>query len=292
MTYLSLNPLLPFIRESNYAVRDTWFIPERRLLDYLLIYIKEGHCVFHVEGVDYDLEAGEFCLIQPNQTHTLRGIGYTVTPFIHFDIFFNQHREQSFPTRPGQIDLSGYKHLLQPSINDFADCSIPVKFKPSSPSRVKELMLKMVGLWQQSDLLSQLEAQHIAMELVLVLLRDFTPLGSSTSRMSRSRSLSWITSYFSLHLAEPLTLADMASRAQLSPSRFSALFRQQYGVSPYQFLLHLRVEHAQDLLTNTELTLRTIAEYCGFADEQHFSKQFKKMTGQSPGGYRQGRSGD
>ena len=95
-----------------------------------------------------------------------------------------------------------------------------------------------------------------------------------------------MTSYFSSHLSEPLTLADMASRARLSPSRFSAVFREQFGMPPHRYLLQLRVRHAQELLRSTALTLSEIAGYCGFANEHHFSYSFKKRVGQAPGAYR------
>ncbi|MBE3558106.1 MAG: helix-turn-helix domain-containing protein [Ktedonobacteraceae bacterium] len=92
--------------------------------------------------------------------------------------------------------------------------------------------------------------------------------------------------YLSFHLAEPISIAEMAHYAHLSPSHFSRLFRQQFGLSPYQYFLHLRLQHAQSLLQQTRLSLAQIADYCGFADMHHFSKVFRKHVGCSPGRYR------
>jgi AraC-like DNA-binding protein len=178
------------------------------------------------------------------------------------------------------VDISTFRHLLQPRLNDCGGIDIPVKFIPSQPARFRETLLKMVGVWQNRDVLSQLEAQLLATELVLMLLKDFGHLEALA--LPAPYSLNWVTSYLSFHLSEPISVADMAERAHLSVSRFSALFRQQFGCPPHQYLLHLRIYHAQHLLATGEHTLRQIAEYCGFADVPHFSKAFKKVTGRPP----------
>lgn len=278
-------PIVPFIRESDFAVRKPWHVPARRLLDYLLIYVQEGHCLIHADGRDYHFRGGEFCLLQPNTVHTLRGMTNTITPFAHLDIFYNPERDKSFPTRAGQIDLSDYRHLMQPRLNDIHGIEVPVKFTPKQPIKFRDTLLAMVQSWQRRDPVSQYAAQVLASELVLMLLQDHTKEQAQPS--SAPQFMNWITSYFSFRLAEPLSVADMARRANLSPSRFSAVFKRHFGMPPHQYLLRLRVKHAQELLRTTGLTLQEIAGYCGFADVHHFSKSFKKIAGQSPGEYRQ-----
>ncbi|MDQ3378376.1 MAG: helix-turn-helix transcriptional regulator, partial [Actinomycetota bacterium] len=69
-------------------------------------------------------------------------------------------------------------------------------------------------------------------------------------------------------------------------SRFSRVFRDRFGSPPHRFLLHLRVQRAQDLLQHTGLTMRQISNQCGFSDVHHFAKTFKKVSSQTPGSYR------
>jgi transcriptional regulator GlxA family with amidase domain len=147
-------------------------------------------------------------------------------------------------------------------------------------------MMQMIGLWLEGDLLNQLEANQITSELILSVLREIASF--QVPKNQKPQSLNWITSYLSFNLAEPLTLEAMAQRAQLSPSRFSAVFKDYYGMPPYQYLLHLRIAHAQELLRSYAFTADEIASYCGFADVHHFSKAFKKITGESPGSFRKG----
>ncbi|QTH41367.1 helix-turn-helix domain-containing protein [Cohnella sp. LGH] len=277
-------PIVPYIRECDYAVRKSWVMPERRLLDYLLVYVQDGRCRFKVDGVEYSFRDGDFCLIQPGSLNLLEGLTDTVTPFAHMDIFYQPEREQSFPTRAGQIDLSPYSHLLQPRLNDVYGIEVPVRLQPRHPAKFRDTFLHLVECWQHREPLMQLKAQHAATELVLAIIEEHQAVNQPVR--PSPQSINWIMPYLSLHLGEPLSIREMAKRANLSPSRFSALFRQRFGMAPYQYLLELRVNHAKELIETTELSQEEIASYCGFANIHHFSKAFKKKTGRPPGAFR------
>ncbi|WP_409342300.1 helix-turn-helix domain-containing protein [Paenibacillus sp. MBLB4367] len=227
---------------------------------------------------------GEFCLLQPGTYHTLEGITDTITPFSHMDVFYHPQRKDSFPTRPGQLDLTPFAHLMQPRLNDLKGVHIPCRFVPSDPFRFRDTLLRMIDRWNQHDTLSRLEAQSLATELVVMLLQDHTEQQGISGESDAS--LKWMTSYLHLHLSEPLTTRQMAARANLSPSRFRAVFQERFGMPPHQYLTQLRLRHARDLLKQTDYKLHQIADYCGFADAHHFAKTFKKETGQAPGAYR------
>ncbi len=277
-------PVVPYIREADFAIRKPWYTPPRRLLDYLLLFVQEGECQVEVEGETFLLSDGDTCLIQSNTLHSLRGRTATVTPYIHLDIFFNPRREEGFPTRGGQVSLSSHVHLIQPRLRDLDWIDVPVRLQPTHPARFHSTLLKTVQAWQNGDFMSRLEANHLAMTLILALFTQYGRIPAGSSR--QLHSLNWVSSYLSFHIGEPLSVADMARRANLSPSRFGVVFREHFGLSPHQYFLRLRIEHAQVLLTTTDLPLRTIAGHCGFADVHHFSKAFKRIVRVSPGAYR------
>jgi AraC-like DNA-binding protein len=282
--FIVRNPIVPFIRECDFAIRAPWSMPERRLLDYLLVYIQSGHCRFWVEGKPYLFEQGEFCLIQPNSLNVLEGLSDTVTPFAHFDLFYSPEREKSFPTRAGQTVLSAYLHLLQPRLDDLMGLEIPCRLKLRSPSKFRDTFLQVVEYWQYRDPIMQLRAQAGMTELSILLLEEY--LVDRPLQVVSQQTLNWITSYFSLHLDQEIRIEDMARRANFSLSRFNAVFKEQYGVSPHKYLLDMRIGHARDLLRNTDLSQEQIAAYCGFSDVHHFSKSFRKKLGLPPGQYR------
>lgn len=281
--YIENYPIVPYIRESEYAVRTPWYIPERHLLDYLLIFVEQGTMRVTVNGRIEDFQAGDFCFIQPDLIHTIEGLTDTITPFAHFDIFFNPNRKQSFPTKAGQIDLSPFTDLLQPKLNDMHGIDIPMRLQPSKPFEFKDLFLRMVESWDKNKSPNNLEVQAIGTSLIHMIISDYTQYKSAPHH---ARRLDWMNAYLQLNLSNPLTLEQMAKRANLSISRFRTLFKEEFKQSPHQHLLHLRLNHAIYLLEQTSNSIDNIAEYCGFSDIHHFSKAFKKVMGHSPNQYR------
>ncbi len=83
------------------------------------------------------------------------------------------------------------------------------------------------------------------------------------------------------------TIAGIASELGLSRNHFFTAFREATGVTPYQWLLNQRIDHARRLLRTTELALAEIALHCGFADQSHFTRVFGRIEGVSPGRWRE-----
>lgn len=277
----------PYIRRADYGVRTKATLPlERRLLDYQLFYVEEGTCFVRQDGKEYRFAPGDFGLLQPDTPHSHHiPEGGIIFPFLHLDLFYNPDRASSYPIPPGRTDLSALSRLIQPRLNDMPGVRIPVLFRPSRHTHFKDTLNKAIGLWSTLHPLEQAKANQLAAELVLELVGLFSEEHSAAD-IQTPESLNWITSYLMLHLNEPISVADMAERARLSRSRFSALFKRQYGCGPYDYLLRLRIRHAGELLKETKLTLGEIAYSCGFADLHHLSKAFKRHTGMAPGEYR------
>lgn len=87
--------------------------------------------------------------------------------------------------------------------------------------------------------------------------------------------------------AQPLTLPMVAREVGLSPSYFSALFQRIVGMSFREQLCRIRVEESKLLLLSTEYPLASVSLAMGFADQSYFCKVFKRVTGITPGQYRQ-----
>ncbi|GHO92706.1 hypothetical protein KSF_027540 [Reticulibacter mediterranei] len=95
--------------------------------------------------------------------------------------------------------------------------------------------------------------------------------------------------YMQDHMQQALTIADVARHFSLSEVTLRRRFREAFGMSPKHYLLELRLNQAQHLLTTTDLTMQEIALQMGFFDLAHFSSTFRKHYGLSPSAWR-GRS--
>ena len=81
-------------------------------------------------------------------------------------------------------------------------------------------------------------------------------------------------------------ISEYAEMFNISVSYFIHLFTQQFGVSPYQYLLNIRMSQAKYLLTETNMRINYIADNIGYDDPFYFSRIFKKHIGVSPSAYR------
>jgi AraC-like DNA-binding protein len=95
------------------------------------------------------------------------------------------------------------------------------------------------------------------------------------------------TQYMQDHMADDIRLDDLAAAAGLSRFHFARLFQAATGQSPMHYLAQARVASARNLLRLTALPHRQIAEQTGFADEYHFSRVYRRITGRPPGAERE-----
>mgnify|MGYP002510984864 FL=1 len=92
--------------------------------------------------------------------------------------------------------------------------------------------------------------------------------------------------YINDHLAQELSLEDLAAQAALSPFYFSRLFKRETGFSPHQYILATRISSAKFLLQSTGDSVKSICFTVGFSSESSFCTSFKKETGVTPSEYR------
>jgi AraC-like DNA-binding protein len=70
--------------------------------------------------------------------------------------------------------------------------------------------------------------------------------------------------------------------AGISRSHFARAFRNTVGLAPHAFVLQRRLARAVELLTQRKLSIREVAEQCGFADQAHLTRSFKSSFGRPP----------
>jgi AraC-like DNA-binding protein len=92
--------------------------------------------------------------------------------------------------------------------------------------------------------------------------------------------------YMLRHLDEPLQVATLASRANVSPSHFFALFKRRVGCAPIDYFIRLRMRRACRLLDETVMSVKEVAATLGYEDPFYFSRSFKSVNRVAPSEYR------
>ena len=88
--------------------------------------------------------------------------------------------------------------------------------------------------------------------------------------------------FISSHYSEEIDLDKCAERCGFSRSRFTHLFTEVIGISPYRYQQKFRLEQACELLRSTALSVSEVAENVGFQDALYFSRLFRKRFGMAP----------
>ncbi len=101
-----------------------------------------------------------------------------------------------------------------------------------------------------------------------------------------------VLEYIDRNLAKEINIAALSSLTQLSRADFSSLFRRSFGVPPKQYISLRRISRAKYLLWRTKLSVKEIAEQCGYENKYFFYRIFKKYTGVTPSQYRRIGSAD
>jgi AraC-like DNA-binding protein len=112
--------------------------------------------------------------------------------------------------------------------------------------------------------------------------------GASPSRLgSRARGalgrelLDHLEDYIVAHLDEPIEVAALARIAGRSPFHFIRVFARSVGMTPHRYVVHLRLQHAIELVRNGQSSLAQIAVRTGFADQSHLSRWVRRVYGVS-----------
>ncbi|MGP1387616.1 MAG: helix-turn-helix domain-containing protein [Thainema sp.] len=152
-------------------------------------------------------------------------------------------------------------------------------------SQLHQIGTLMLAELRSGGMMGQLYVESLTQVLVIHLLRNFStlikPIASPHSRFTHSQ-LQQAIDYIHTYLNRDLSLAELASVVNISPTYFASLFKQEMGISPHQYVIQQRVERAKVMLMKTDLAIADIALQVGFSSQSHLTQQFKRFTGLTP----------
>lgn len=108
---------------------------------------------------------------------------------------------------------------------------------------------------------------------------------SSESSFIQENRVQLILDYIYSHYSENITLAELAETISVSKSEVLRCFKNIVGQSPIKYLKNYRLQAAAYMIKNTNYSIGTICELCGFSDNSYFSKSFKEMYNCAPREY-------
>jgi AraC-like DNA-binding protein len=135
------------------------------------------------------------------------------------------------------------------------------------------------------------EVARTRLQRAAALLQSGTARHGLTMRApARAALVPWqatrVTSHIEVNLDRSLPLRELARVVRLSDSYFSRAFKGTFGQTPHAFILSRRVERARQEMLEGREPLSHIAQSCGFADQAHLARIFRRETGLTPSEWR------
>ena len=154
-------------------------------------------------------------------------------------------------------------------------------------------LVKLVSLmWEaaaSTDRQEPLYVQGLTLALIGLMEAQFAPNEKSLSQTEKftARQSAQIRDYIQQELGSPLTIDGLANLVNMSAHRFSHMFRRTFDMTPYAYVLQLRLQVASQLLQlQANLPIADIALSCGFSNQAHFTEAFRKKFGLPPAKWR------
>lgn len=235
-----------------------------------IIYVRKGRLLVHIEEEEYILTSGQVLIVNTRQLHLMviedMSVDYDTLLFSLELISFQADDllEQTIfrPLRNGQLIF---------------------------PNRVCEQVLttenlalleEIVAINKQKRNLYQMETRVLLLRFLLEVLRNTTLIktGNNTGDDIQRQMLEYIR----IHYKEGVSLADLSEEFHLSSKYLSRYFKEKFHLTFSEYVDHLRMSQAKELLENTNMNITEIAMECGFSSVSFFIRRFTGKNGCSP----------
>lgn len=246
-----------------------------------LVIITKGSGVHQIEEKTYPIKAGDVYVIKGDTPHGFRNVKDLVLYNIMYlpnDIFLQFSELKKMP---------GFQALfiLEPFYRQEHEFQSKLVLTETELAYVVDMILTIIPEYQERKPGSKSLLKAYLTILFVYLARKYKVKDNDLSRkiMKIAESIIYIENNFT----QEINIKEIAEKANLSRRHFTRVFKQNYKLSPYEYIINLRLKQACDLLKNSKWTITRISEESGFKDPNYFSRQFKNKKGISPTEYRQ-----
>lgn len=228
--------------------------------DYYLLYVERGELEVTLNGSPHTARSGSVLVFPPHYPYTYTFDGHDALSYLW--VHFTGSYAERFLSECGFGEL-------------------PCLFHVDSDIKIISGFEKLFDIYRAHGPLQQ---QKLACGLEDILLCVATDLMPTEDVRDLTRSLGYIHTFYSKEIRIP----DLAKMESLSNSRYITVFKQRMGMPPSEYIIHLRLNVACDLLKNRDVSIKEVAARVGYDNPHFFSKLFKKKMGVSPGQYKDG----
>lgn len=272
MELFNINPYVRFARiQKNVSRYDIVG------LDHRIFYCTHGEGTITVNGQHYVMKPDSFLFIRSGipYRNTSQTEGMVLLAY-NFDLFCK--KENMGP--PISFTYACDYHpnmLIEAELSEITSNIPDVLYLPKFFK--KEIFEEIVSEYNRREIFYKERCGTLLKDTLLSAMR------LKENHSSQKGKGAEILSYIKAHFAEPITNATVAEHFSYHENYINQIFKQQTGQTLHQYLLEYRVKVAITFLKSGEYNVSEVSDLVGFPEISHFTKCFKKITGQVPSLY-------
>lgn len=265
--------------------------PHRHVDFFALYVVRSGRGIHTIDDTAYSVSRGDVYAMGLGVTHCYSQCDNLVSDALYFDPgIFSQADREALAHTPGFLAM--FVAGLRPGKGD-AGSGRWLHLTPEAYQDVSGQIGELRAEWLAGGATGSLLARALFLRLLIRLARMNARgvVGAETkpaepSQALRDTAVASAVTYMDEHFAEPMRIEHVAASVFLSTDRFSEVFAATMGRTPRDYLRHLRLEKASQLLAHTDLPVAVVAQDSGFGESAYFARAFRAATGVTPSEFR------
>ncbi|HZH58728.1 MAG TPA: AraC family transcriptional regulator [Metabacillus sp.] len=263
---LTLNKLtFSLLLAGHKSCPPNWIRKGKRPKFHSLWYITKGYGEVVINGKKHKLQPGKLVVFTPQMICDKKAA--RVHPLEFYFVRF------SYAMAFEEKDSWQFKHAHE--------VTFPLQgvYTISNHSAVIVLLEQLNSLSNKHGSTVNMQQKIVFQELLLTFVEDFQ---SQMLNGDSKKAIEGTIDYMVNHYKNTITLSELSQIAGLSVSHYSRLFKKYIGLSPIEYLTHLRMKRAKELLVLSDVKVKEVSQNVGYEDELYFSRTFKRIVGVSP----------
>jgi AraC-like DNA-binding protein len=154
-------------------------------------------------------------------------------------------------------------------------------------NEVSGLINKLIRVCSSSDTTKNIYADLNLKELLIRLVQSqhLQQVKTEITHSGNRTRLQYVIHFIHEHLTDKILIDELCRKAYLGRNHFFKWFKEQFGVTPIEYINHERIKLAKQLLAQKNKSITGVSSLCGFTDVNYFVRIFKKIEGITPGIY-------
>ncbi|MCG3147209.1 MAG: HTH-type transcriptional activator RhaS [Verrucomicrobiae bacterium] len=272
----------PFIHVMH-GMLDGRSLPVHRHNFSEIVFVLGGECVHIENNTSYQVRPGDVLTILGAASH-----GFTNTR--KFEICNVAFQPRVLAAYAAMLScLPGYQALFQPPPRTSRRPSPrePFHLPPDELGPILKLLHNMEQEWLGKRPGYEALITGSFLQLIVALSRAGSGWGRR-QEVGQNPCVATTIQFLEQHYAGPITLTALARNAHTSVTSLLRTFKQATDMTPIDYLIHLRLRKACELMANPSLPIKEITFKVGFSDSNYFARQFRKVMGMSASEFRHG----